>query len=735
MAPPDLPPRPPLAPSPCPGGRRKRSRALRLLFAAAALLFVAACGESVVVPPVETDRLDLVAQTPVAAAEVELRRPPGTTLVRVEPLRPGLLVSSASSGDRVRVAWIGTSAEAGPQVRFVWARPEGADDAPTMASARAYAGAASHDLGAGVLEWRDTQAAAVTNAPLTAAAVDHAAVTSPRLEASFADHPLGDLDGDGALGVRDALVLFEHLDGADWTDFARYHGDLDGDDVSDVADLRLLLDKVVDPSLPARLHVKPRSLTFAQLDPATMLDAVVLVANGGRQALDGLTWTPPSGVVASEVAGIAGQSAALSLTLPASSRRGWTPGFLRVAAAGDEAEVRLGHLVLLIAGQSNASGRGAPVTGWPEAPTPSVRMLANDYLWRDAVEPLDAAGGQIDPYPDVSASYSLGTRLGGLLVDATGFTTYLIPAAHGGTAITQWLPPTNRLDRSTLFGAANFRAQVSAALQPNPVVEQPFPSEGGPVTAIVWYQGESDESRSERAVFVDLTDRVMSAFEAELGVPVVYVQLASHCAEQRHVQQHAVGELQRRMESGSGYPEERAGRHMVVAFDLPRSDCIHLSAFGLRELAVRVDLAIREHVLGEVVDGTGPRLVRIDHAGTGITLRTDRDLAAGTFDARLFQVFDGDPGSVDDVENYGDNAIPISAVERDPGDARSVRITLARAPTATPWVAYMARANQDPCCATNVPSHPHLWEVVAAGTIRGAGSGLPLPTFGPLQPF
>ena len=721
-------------------GRRGSAhrRALAWLLVVVSFWTLVACGFEPVPPPAETQRLDLVAQAPIAGAQAEFALPPGVTVVAVEPLRPHLLVRWSVRDDRLRVAWISDTAMAGVQLRFTLQRQGDQKGALDIVSANAFESSSGEDLGGAVLVWRTTPSSTVLDAPLVPVAFDHASAPHATLLPSFAEHPLGDINADGELDVRDGLALLDLLrTGWSWTDYTIYHSDLVGDGFTDVTDLTLLLDRLVDPQLPARLHVKPRQLSFVQIDPATDRDAVVLVANQGVQPFVGLTWTPPAGVSASVTGGMAGQSVALELTLPVAERRGWRPGSLRVVAAGDEAEVRVGHLVALVAGQSNASGRGAPLAGWSDPVRNEVRMLGNDYRWWNATEPLDTDYGQVDSVSiDSAASYSFGTWLGNRLYETTGFETYLIPAARGGTSVVQWLPPADPIDRTTLFGSATFRSQVSAALQSNPVTTQPSPSEGGPVTVMVWYQGESDKSSSERNSFVNRTGRVMDAFYAELGSPVVYVQLASHCVEQNHVQQHAVAELQRRMETGSGYGETREGFHMVVAFDLPRSDCIHLSAYGLRRLAERIELAVRQHVLEEDVDGVGPRLVAISHAGAEVTLRTTHLLDANPLDPMLFTVFDGPPsGSLDDVGSYGSNVIGIASVVRDAGDPTAVRLTLSRVPTQTPHVRYMARPNLKPITDNSTPADPDVWETVADGVVRGADGGLPLPTFGPLSPF
>lgn len=675
------------------------------------------------------DRFDLVANVPIAAAQLEVTRPGGATSVTVVALRPDVVVRVAELGDRIHIVWLGPAAVAGPQVRLDVVRADGTTGGSEIVAASAYATSNGADVGPDAFAWRTVAGSVVLDAPAGPERVDFGGMEPLALAPSFADHPLGDLDANSVFDIRDAMAWLDLVRYGNWTDFLRYHSDFDVDDDADADDLAALLDKLVDPSLPARLHVRPAALAFVELDPAPGEDAVVLVANRGRQPFAALSWDVPTGIATATVGGVVGQSVALRLTLE--QRRGWLPGFARVTdGTGDEVAVRLGNLVFLVAGQSNASGRGAPVAGWPEAASVFVRSLANDYRWKAAAEPLDVATGQVDGVSgDVNAAYSFGTRLGNLLWGATGFPTYLIPSALGGTRVEDWLPTANPRDRGTLFGSANFRAWVSAALVANPIPTQPFPAEGGPVSAVVWYQGESDASTStRRGAFVATTNEVMDAFDAELGVPVIYVQLASHRADQLNEQQLAIAELQRRMETGSGWGDDaRPAFHMVVAFDLPRSDQIHLSAFGQRVLAERIALAIREHVLGEDVDGTGPRLVALRSSGVQVDVETTHVLSSGALDPGLFRVYDGAPqGTVDDINYYGQNAIPIVGVARHPTDPKTVRITLKWAPSGTPYVGYWARA-------TLVDPEPVAdWDDLVAGVVRADVGGLPLPGFGPI---
>ena len=725
----------------------------RAAIALLAFVVVAGCGELLPPLPTEQSRFDLIANVPVAGAQLELARDPGVTLVSVEALRSGVLVRAVSRGDRVYLAWVADSPAAGAQVRVTIARSVVAEDPPAIVAVESYAAGDGTDLGAASLRWRVAgDGDAVADSELTAVGVSASGGT---LRAWFADHPLGDVGRSGTVNVQDALKLLDLLRVGGWDDYQRYHGDIDGDGVVDLADLEVLLDKIVDPELPAVLHVKPAELSFLQLSGGTQDPGVVLIANRGRRPFPDLDWFLPDGISATVAGAIPDQSLALELTVPGAERLGWRPGFLEVSGAGDQAFVRLGHLVFLVAGQSNASGRGLPLTGWADVPSARVRMLGNDYAWNDAVEPLDSTAGQVDDVsqeddgtnPRFVPGYSFGTRLGHLLADATGFGSYLIPAALGGSRVTllpadpeSWLPGAP-LDRNTLFGSAVFRARVSAGLETgDPGIAQAFPPEGGPPTAVLWYQGESDaNSATSRLGFVDGTVTVVNAFRTQLSVPVVYVQLASHENPTTNEQQLFIAERQRRLETGSGYAEASrvSDHHMVVAFDLPRWDNIHLNAYGQRLLAERLDLAIREHVLGEDVDGTGPRLEGIVwNDATRVTLLTTQVLQAGPIDKAYVTVFDGRPNGVVSESSdppTGTNVITVDSVVRDPDDPTRVRITLASTPTSPdgPHVLYMA----PPGIAGSLESTVKRDLVRAAAGIGEADLGLPLPAFGALAPF
>lgn len=401
-----------------------------------------------------------------------------------------------------------------------------------------------------------------------------------------------------------------------------------------------------------------------------------------------------------------------------------------------EAEAVLARLVrpLLVAGQSNAQGVNLDAADALTYVTADdgVFMLGNDDVWKVAYEPLDDCTGQVDtvsldPQEGCvgmgNSGVSMGVAFGNELTAAVGDEVLLIPAALGGSSLVRWAPGTPREDASTLFGSALRRWRLADAIGAS--------SANG---AIFWYQGES-EANDRYARFQVDTDAVFDAFTDEIGVPILFVQLSRYVPrttedpDLRNVFYQQVRERQRTMETGSttldGDPAQAAEpeRYMVVTHDLPMFDRNHLSPAAQLELGRRVALAFREHVLGEVVDGTGPRLVRVDHAAgeVDVYVRFDVDVTApATSDAAAyagyFRVFEGA------VE------LAIESIVRDPSDPRSVRIRLAVAPSGGVAVRYMPPATMT--STVDGIEFDVIRAVTCAEPIPGTQACLPAPAFG-----
>ncbi|MFH0794893.1 MAG: sialate O-acetylesterase [bacterium] len=357
--------------------------------------------------------------------------------------------------------------------------------------------------------------------------------------------------------------------------------------------------------------------------------------------------------------------------------------------------------VLVLAGQSNASGRGV-LDANNETSHPQAFMFGNDYHWKIAFEPVDDPTGQIDLVSlDTRITSSLGHSFGLRAAKDTLTTSrsvYVIPCPLGGTRLSQWQKPVNPLDRNTLFGSMNFRRLLSAP---------------GGVTALWWYQGESDAGsntyREDHTAFIaDVRD--------EMGpdLPVMYVQLAKHTVAGTNSGLHRIGEQQRQLETGSGTQWELTAHHMVVAFDLPLGEPVHLNRTGLVELGRRIALATREHVYGESVEGTGPRLARVQPL---VHPEGDKGRIRVRFDKAINEAVDNYDHQFRAFDNG--NEIAVKSVSRDPSDARSLLISLNSAATGVVSVSYGDVAA------------PGLG-VWLHNDVQGT-SGLPAPRFGPLS--
>lgn len=402
-------------------------------------------------------------------------------------------------------------------------------------------------------------------------------------------------------------------------------------------------------------------------------------------------------------------------------------------------------LTLMIAGQSNAVGwqpLNAPGVVVEENTTGTM-MFANDDTWKLASEPVDSNVGQPANRGgyDANPGHSFGVRVGNNLQrdsDAARFQVALLPTAKGGADVFQannrgWRPKSTDLrDRTTVFGDALTRAEL---LKANQALR---------LSAILWYQGEADSQsncfycrgyiRNTKRVFETLTQELAFADD----IPVIFVQL-SHFGDNpdstestnnaRHLGWQDIREKQRLMEAGAYNPLSGATSlcavshmRMVVAHDLAMFDRSHLTAASQKILGDRIDRAIREHILGEDIDGTGPRLAGITKTGNQIRISTTRTINPnnGSNYGHYFSVF-----------NQAGNEVPISSIQRDANKPTDILLTLASDPGPGYSVRYMPpripQGSNPPDDGVGLPVD--ITENVIHH-VTADGVKLPLPAFG-----
>lgn len=164
----------------------------------------------------------------------------------------------------------------------------------------------------------------------------------------------------------------------------------------------------------------------------------------------------------------------------------------------------------LCVGQSNMSGRGTSNQTYTIAGN-GIRatLFGNDYQYKQLADPYDSNIGAIDSVSaDATAGGSYILPMASYFV-AQGIPVEFIPAARGGTSSAQWLPGGNIRDRSTLFGSALHRAEVS-----------------GGVRGILWHQGETDaDNNIAQSTSTANLRTIAETFEAQLGAKTFMVRL------------------------------------------------------------------------------------------------------------------------------------------------------------------------------------------------------------------
>lgn len=263
--------------------------------------------------------------------------------------------------------------------------------------------------------------------------------------------------------------------------------------------------------------------------------------------------------------------------------------------------------VFIVAGQSNAVGKG--YLSQTAAPHPTLRpaMFGNDDRWKGLSDPLDSPVGQTDSVSrDSVAGGTVWPIVAGKAMADLNVPVAFVPTAKKGTSITAWQRNDSTPNsRTTLYG--NMGSKIRAA---------------GGAKAVLFWQGETDAYQNmPAATYESLLDAFADDVLTDFGVPVVAAQIGDVLGS-ASASLDGVRLAQRRLWDSGG--SLIAGPSLYdIDLEDDRGDGVHfMTSTDIATAADRWWGAILQTVYG-LGDGRGPRLASstLNAARTEITVQ------------------------------------------------------------------------------------------------------------------
>jgi hypothetical protein len=167
--------------------------------------------------------------------------------------------------------------------------------------------------------------------------------------------------------------------------------------------------------------------------------------------------------------------------------------------------------IYVIAGQSNASGRGKRLN-YAVHPVLKAGLFGNDDHWGRLVDPTDRATGQVDKVSrDFDAAGSIWPLVASRLMAREAVPVAFVPCASGATPLSEWMRDRVRpWSARTLFGSMLRRLHAV----------------GGRVRAVLFWEGERDARwLTSRADYAAGVAGLATDVRLVTGAPLVQAQI------------------------------------------------------------------------------------------------------------------------------------------------------------------------------------------------------------------
>jgi hypothetical protein len=234
--------------------------------------------------------------------------------------------------------------------------------------------------------------------------------------------------------------------------------------------------------------------------------------------------------------------------------------------ADPRAAIRPGAVAVVLAGQSNAAGRGDPVPA-PELAVERALALRKDGAFYALADPLDTPGRTRLP-PGSSLAPTFAEAL--LASDRSVSQVLVIHCAEAESSIVEWAPA------GALYARCLRLARAAGGY-------------GVPVRAILWHQGESDARTAASAdAYEGRLRSLIDGFRAELGpVPFVAGELLRNLSKPVYAWRSAVVVATRRATA-----ELPACAYVTAEGLTDRGDQAHFDGTSQRALGRRYAAAL-----------------------------------------------------------------------------------------------------------------------------------------------
>lgn len=275
----------------------------------------------------------------------------------------------------------------------------------------------------------------------------------------------------------------------------------------------------------------------------------------------------------------------------------------------------------ILAGQSNMEGYGLLNDARSKySPNPKVISLSSRGNWETAKDPLQwlwesstpahalimreglheekqklsnsefARIERVQRFHGVGAGCSFGTERS----QVSGQRVALIPCAHGGTLIEQWMPNYKGRDSysmKNLYGSMLYRVRLAKA------------TSDISLSGLIWYQGESDADTGRSANYANQFKSLIESLRSDLLEPelkVLVVQVGRFVKGESQPQDfvndwNSLRDTQRMLAD----PVSKMG--VVSAIDLGLSDEIHLDTPSQERLGKRLNTLLLQNLYSPMI--------------------------------------------------------------------------------------------------------------------------------------